>query len=185
MHTTQAVTLIVWFIGIIFRTCYVLSVTLRYLIIFLDGMFSVSAFVYHDTRHIVARADIFSDKPCNSSADAAIVAHDFIRAVDGVMVLVAWIAQRIIHGLPYPLVIYCTPIIYTIFRDGARYAQRFTWSTYFPHGRGYVHNCRECVTAHPCPSVGYVLIFQRLDYRLITIYMIVFVCAIGSHIPHN
>lgn len=110
--------LIVWLIGIIFRTCYGLSVTLRYLGIFLDDTFSVNAIVYDDTRHIVPCAYIFSDKPCNSSADAAIVAHDFIRAVDGGMVLVA---QWIIHGLPYLLVIYRTPIIYAIFRDGARY----------------------------------------------------------------
>ena len=133
MHTTQVITLIVWLIGIIFRMGYGLSVTLRYLGIFLDGTFSVSVFVYHDTGHIVPRADIFSDKPCNISADVAIVAHDFIRAVDGGMVL---IAQWIIHGLPYLLVVYYVSIIYTIFRDGARYAQRFTWSTYFPHGRG-------------------------------------------------
>lgn len=136
MRTTQAITLIVWLIGIIFRMGYGLSVTLRYLGIFLDGTFSVSVFVYDDTRHVIARADIFSDKPCNISTDAAIVAHDFIRAVDGGMVLVVCVVQWIIHGLPYLLVVWCLPIIYTIFRDGARYAQRFTWSTYFPHGRG-------------------------------------------------
>ena len=118
MRTTQAITLIVWFIGIIFRLGYGLSVTLRHLGIFLDGMFSVRALAYDDARHIVPCADIFSDKPCNISADAAIVAHDFIRAVDGVMVL---LAQWIIHGLPYLLVVWCVSIIYMIFRDGARY----------------------------------------------------------------
>lgn len=140
MRTTQVITLIVWLIGIIFRIGYGLSVTLRHLGIFLDGMFSVSALVYDDARHIVPCADIFSDKPCNISADAAIVTHDFICAVDGGVVFVA---QRIVHGLPYLLVIYCTPIIYAIFRDGARYAQRFTWSTYFPYGRGQVSKRRD------------------------------------------
>lgn len=127
--------LIVWLVGIIFRLGYCLGITLRYLGIFPDGMFSVSVSVYHDTRHVIACADIFSDKPCNISADVAIVAHDFIRAVDGGMVLVA---QWIIHGLPYLLVVWCVSIIYMIFRDGARYAQIFTLSTYFPHGRWYV-----------------------------------------------
>ena len=102
MHIAHAIALIVRFVSIIFRTGYGLSVTLRHLGIFLDGMFSVGALVYDDTRHVIARADIFSDKPCNISTDAAIVAHDFIRAVDGGMVL---LAQWIIHGLPYLLVV--------------------------------------------------------------------------------
>lgn len=121
MHTTQAVSLIVWLIGIIFRTGYGLSITLRYLVVFLDSAFSVSVSVYHDTRHVVSCADIFSDKPCNSSADAAIVAHDFIRAVDSGMVLLALIARRVVHGSSCLLVVYYVSIAYTIFRDGARY----------------------------------------------------------------
>lgn len=118
MHTTQVIALIVWLVGIIFRLGYCLGVTLRYLGIFLDGTFSVSALVYHDTGHIVPRADVFSDKPCNSSTNTAVVAHDFIRTVDGGMVLVA---QWIIHFPPYLFVVYYLSIIYTIFRDGARY----------------------------------------------------------------
>jgi len=97
--------LIVWLVGIIFRLGYCLGITLRYLGIFLDGTFSVSALVYDDTGHVVSCADIFSDKPCNSSANAAIVAHDFIRAVDGGMVLVVRVVQWIIHCSPYPLMI--------------------------------------------------------------------------------
>lgn len=121
MRTTQAIALIVWFIGIIFRLGYCLGVTLRYLGIFLDGTFSVSVLVYDDTRHVIACADIFSVKPCDCPADVAIVAHDFIRAVDSGVVLVVYVVQWIIHCSPYTLVVYYVSIIYTIFRGGTRY----------------------------------------------------------------